>query len=175
MNFTKKKKWLLGLSAVFILIVVFFWKPIYTVGAFLILPTPDTCSLCDQEPSEVPCLLNRWTGEVGELVGTAVPGKFQYVGCSGAWGGWDSDTQTARVTVPDTKEGINLACFCRSCRFQIANGQGYSFALLDLSAPEQPVTYPLEDAAVYIIQGWSVSVEASPEGSSFELTVSPAP
>jgi len=174
MNLTRKKKWLLALSSALILVIVFFWKPLYTVGAFLLLPTPDTCSLCAQEPREVPCLLNRSTGDIGKLVGTAVPGKFQFMGCLGATGGWDSDTQTAQVTVPDEKEGLNLACFCRSCRFRIFNGQGYTFVLLDLSDPEQPVIYPLEDGAVYAIQGWSISVQANQEGEDFQLNVSPS-
>ena len=173
MNLTKNKKRLLALSSVLILFIVFFWKPLYTVGAFLLLPTPDACSLCDQELREGPCLLNRSTGDIGKLVGTTVPGKFQFVGCLGATGGWDSDTQTAQVTVPDEKEGLNLACFCRSCRFRIFNGQGYTFVLLDLSDPEQPVIYPLEDGAVYTIQGWSVSVQVDQDGNEFQLNVSP--
>ena len=173
MNFTRKKKELLALFSVLMILILLFWKPLYTVGAFLLLPTPDTCSLCDQEPREVPCLLNRSTGDIGTLVGTTVPGKFQFVGCLGAAGGWDSDTQTAQVTVPDGKDSLNLACFCRDCRFQIANSRGHPFVLLDLFDPKQPVTYPLEDNTVYTIRGWTVSVQANPSESSFMLAVSP--
>ena len=69
-----KRKNLIILAVIGMLLL--FWKPLYTVGAFLLLPSPDTCSLCDQEPREVPCLLNRSTGDIGTLVGTTVPGKF---------------------------------------------------------------------------------------------------
>ncbi len=175
MNLSAKKKWLIAFVASILLLALLFWKPLYTAGAFLLLPTPDTCRLCDQDPREVPCLLNRWTGEVGELVGTPLPGKFQFVGCFGAMGGWDSDAQRAWVTVPDAQDGLNLAAFCRSCRFQIAGDQGDVFVLLDLSHPAEPVTYPLKAGETHTILGWSVSVQTSQVESSFDLTVSPAP
>ena len=169
-----KKRWPLVLIASLAVFAFLFWKPICSGGAFLLLPTPDTCSLCNQEPREVPCLLNRNTGDVGPLVGTAVPGKFQFVGCLGAMGGWDSDTQTAQVTIPHTQEGLNLAYFCRSCRFQLAEYQGDTFVLLDLSQPEKPVIYPLKEGAEYTILGWLVSIQTSPEQGGFDLVVTPA-
>ena len=168
-----KRKNLIILAVIGMLLL--FWKPLYTVGAFLLLPSPDICSLCDQEPREVPCLLNRSTGDIGTLVGTTVPGKFQFVGCLGAAGGWDSDAQTAQVTVPNGKNGLNLACFCRSCRFQIAGNQGDVFVLLDLSLPSEPITYPLEAGETHTILGWAVSVQPSQSEDRFDLTVSPAP
>lgn len=168
-----KRKNLIILAVIGMLLL--FWKPIYTAGAFLLLPTPDTCSLCDQEPREVPCLLNRSTGDIGTLVGTTVPGKFQFVGCLGAAGGWDSDAQTAQITVPNAQDGLNLAPFCRSCRFQIAGNQGDVFVLLDLSLPSEPITYPLEAGETHTILGWAVSVQPSQSEDRFDLTVSPAP
>lgn len=168
-----KRKKLIILAVIGMLLL--FWKPLYTVGAFLLLPSPDTCSLCDQEPREVPCLLNRSTGDIGTLVGTTVPGKFQFVGCLGAMGGWDSDAQTAQITVPDAQDGLNLAPFCRSCRFQIAGNQGDVFVLLDLSLPSEPITYPLEAGETHTILGWAVSVQPSQSEDRFDLTVSPAP
>ena len=173
MNLAAKKKRYLLFIACSILVFLLFWKPICSTGLFLLVPSPDTCSLCDQEPREIPCLLNRSTGDIGTLVGTTVPGKFQFVGCLGAMGGWDSDTQTAQITVPNTQDVLALSHFCRSCRFQISNSRGYPFALLDLSDPKQPVTYPLEDNTVYTIQGWTVSVQANQSESSFMLAVSP--
>ena len=168
-----KRKKLIILAVIGMLLL--FWKPLYTVGAFLLLPSPDTCSLCDQEPREVPCLLNRSTGDIGTLVGTTVPGKFQFVGCLGAAGGWDSDAQTAQITVPNAQDGLNLAPFCRSCRFQIAGNQGDVFVLLDLSLPSEPITYPLEAGETHTILGWAVSVQPSQSEDRFDLTVSPAP
>ena len=169
MKATRKKLIILAVIGMLLL----FWKPLYTVGAFLLLPSPDTCSLCDQEPREVPCLLNRSTGDIGTLVGTAVPGKFQFVGCLGAMGGWDSDTQTAQVTIPNAQDGVALSRFCRSCRFHIADGTGTTFVLLDLTDPERPVIYPLEEGADLIVLDWSVSIQALLEQNSFDLTVSP--
>ena len=157
----KKATWKILVILAVIGIFLLFWKPICSTGLFLLVPSPDTCSL------------NRSTGDIGTLVGTTVPGKFQFVGCLGAMGGWDSDTQTAQITVPNTQDVLVLSHFCRSCRFQISNSRGYPFALLDLSDPKQPVTYPLEDNTVYTIQGWTVSVQANQSESSFMLAVSP--
>ena len=168
-----KRKNLIILAVIGMLLL--FWKPLYTVGAFLLLPSPETCTLCDQESREVPCLLNRNTGDVGPLVGTAVPGKFQFVGCLGAMGGWDSDTQTAQVTVPNSQDGLALPLFCRSCRFYIADGSGNTFVLLDLTDPEQPVIYPLEKDALYTMQGWTIRVQGSQTEDSFEVAVSSSP
>lgn len=171
----KKAKWKTLVLLAAIGIFLLFWKPILSTGFLLLVPSPDTCVLCDQEPREVPCLLNRNTGDMGPLVGTAVPGKFQFVGCLGAMGGWDSDTQTAQVTVPNTQDGLALPLFCRSCRFHIADGTGTTFVLLDLTDPEQPVIYPLEKDALYTMQGWTIRVQGSQAEDSFEVAVSSSP
>ena len=135
---------------------------------YFFFPEPEACVLCDGEPEEVPCLLNRTTGEVGHLAGTALPGKFQFVGCEGAMGGWDSDVRCADVSVPATAYGLNPFPFCRSCRWDLDWQTHDTYTIADLSDPTHPVFYPLEEG-VYSILGYEVTV--TQEGEEISLLV----
>ena len=164
-----KRKNLIILAVIGMLLL--FWKPLYTVGAFLLLPSPDTCSLCDQEPRSVPCLLNISTGDIGNLAGTARPGTFQYIGVLGAMGGWDSDAQTGHVTIPDETPALLAPAFCRSCRWTIMRNQPSCYYLADLSDPQTPQLYPIKDQSLTIL-GWTITPEEGASGTT--LTITPA-
>ena len=170
---TRTKHSLCKLSLGFLLLFLslfLFWAFKDEARAMLTEP-PQVCALCDQEPQDVPCLLNISTGDIGKLVGTAVPGKFQYIGVLGAMGGWDSDTQTGKVTIPDEKALFTVPLFCRFCRWTIMKNPAQLYYLADLSEPKTPLLYPIEDQPMTIL-GWSICPEETSGGTT--LTITPA-
>lgn len=166
---SKNGKYIL-IALVFFLVLFLTWAFKDEARAMLTEP-PQVCALCDQEPQDVPCLLNISTGDIGKLVGTAVPGKFQYIGVLGAMGGWDSDTQTGKVTIPDEKALFTVPLFCRFCRWTIMKNPAQLYYLADLSEPKTPLLYPIEDQPMTIL-GWSICLEETSGGTT--LTITPA-
>jgi len=151
----KNRRWFLGCLSLFLAL------------AACAAPEPEVCALCGGEPRNVPCLLDSAAGEIGALTGTLVPGKVQFIGCSEAWGAWDSDAKTGQVSVPRGAGETEETLFCSSCRDALADKGTY--VMLDLSTQAAPVVYPLKDSAVYDILGWTITVAETESG--FDLTI----
>ncbi len=161
-----------------ILIVLGFLLALFLLWAFkdearaMLLEPPEVCALCGRESREVPCLLDISTGEVGPLAGTTLPGKFQYIGLPGAWGGWDSDARTGQVTLPQEDPLLLVPLFCRSCRWAIMENPARLYYIADLSDPQDPQLYPIGEEPLTIL-GWTITPEDTTDGTT--LTISPAP
>ena len=136
-----------------------------------LLPEPDKCVICAGEACDAPCLLNVATGELDDLQGTLVPGKFQFIGCAGVLGAWDSDARSCRVSLPKGTEQMAARSFCSSCRELIEENVPGIYAVLDLSVPEEPGVYPVVAGAAYHILGQTALVED--KGEEVTLTVFP--
>lgn len=169
MTRTKHHLCKLSLGILLLLLTLFLIWAFKDEARAMLAEPPETCALCDQEPREVPCLLNIRTGDVGNLVGTSLPGKFQYIGVLGAMGGWDSDTQTGRVTIPDEKAIFTVPLFCRSCRWDIMGHPANLYYRVDLSDPKAPQLYSIEEKPLTIL-GWTICPEGTTEGTV--LTIS---
>ncbi|MBQ2925616.1 MAG: hypothetical protein IJE03_02155, partial [Ruminiclostridium sp.] len=129
----------------------------------MLIEDPETCALCDQEPQEVPCLVDISTGTVGKLAGTNVSGTFQYIGVLGAMGGWDSDARSGEVTLPQESPRFLVPLFCRSCRWVILGHSPENYYLADLSDPSHPVLYPPEEGTCSLL-GYDITVSEGAGG-----------
>lgn len=163
------KYWYGVLLLLVILLLLFCWNN-WDKLRFFAFREPEVCALCQSQSYDVPCLLDASTGEVGTLVGTQVPGKFQFIGTLRSSGGWDSDSQTGSVLIPANEPTLTAEPFCRDCRWLLPQELKGSFGILDLSDPSVPQVYPVE-SGVYEILGWNLSVQK--EESGFWLEVSP--
>lgn len=169
-NFWQKRYWygaiLLILS---ILLLLFCWNN-WDILRFFTFSDPEVCALCQSQSYDVPCLLDASTGEVSPLVGTLVPGKFQFIGTLRASGGWSSDSRTGRVLVPADEPTLTAEPFCQDCRLLLLRELTGTFGILDLSAPSVPQLDPVEPGE-YDVLGWNISVQKEETGLS--LAVSP--
>ena len=136
-------------------------------------PEPALCALCDSQAYAAPCIMDLTTGEVGELTGTPLPGKFQHLCPAGFQGVWDSDARSCRVYLPLSGDTWPPSRYCRDCRALLARTTAGSSAVLDLSQPETPRVYPIVVDAVYQVQGQTISVEAQED--RFLVAAVPAP
>ena len=174
------KTWLMARSrnkcifAILLAVLVFFILPflwlIKDEVRMMLVENPETCALCDGQPHDVPCLLDINRGQVVELVGSQVPGRFQYVGAPSVLGGWDPDAQTGWVSIPEEAPALTVPLFCRSCRWKIVGNPPAVFYLADLTDPAAPVLYPIEAGTLDLL-GWTIATEQTDDG--FDLTISP--
>ena len=142
--------------------------------AGLILHEPQFCPLCLAEQSDIPCLMNLHTGEIGEMrIGNGElsddPATFVFylvdvVGCEGYC---DTGARCCRLELEQSTKTFNRFIFCRSCREKLQECQRY--AVLDLRQPEA-VVYP---AAVgeFTIGKYQIGITSSEESLSLLVSV----
>lgn len=157
------------LAALVFLLLFFLWL-IKDEVRMMLVAEPETCALCDGQPHDVPCLLDISSGQVGELVRDPSPGRFQSVGTLSVPGGWDPDTQTGWVSIPQEDPLLVVPLFCRSCRWTIVQNPPCSYYLADLTDPAAPVLYSIEAGTLDLL-GWTITMEQTDDG--FDLTISP--
>ncbi len=152
-----------------ILLLLFCWNN-WDKLRFFTFKDPEVCALCESQRYEVPCLLDASTGEVGSLVGSQVAGKFQFIGTLRASGGWNSDSLTGSVFVPEDEPILTAEPFCRDCRRLLPKELKGTFGILDLSNQGFPTVYSLEPGD-YSVLGWNIFVQKEENG--LMITVSP--
>ena len=134
--------------------------------AGLILYEPRSCPLCLAEQSDVPCLMDLHTGEIGEIrIGNGElsddPATFVFyfvdvVGCEGYC---DTGARCCRLELEQSTKTFNRFIFCRSCREKLQECQRY--AVLDLRQPEA-VVYPAA-AGEFTIGKYQIGITSSEE------------
>ena len=170
-NFWQKKYWCGAVLLLLVILLLLFCWNNWDKLRFFTFRDPEVCALCQSQSYDVPCLLDASTGEVGPLVGAQVPGKFQFIGTLRASGGWNSDSQTGSVLVPEEKPVLTANPFCRDCRWLLPQELKGTFGILDLSDPSVPQLYPVEPGE-YEIWGWNILIQKEENG--FSLAVSPS-
>lgn len=140
------------------------------------LPDPEQCALCGEGMRHhAPCLINLSTGQMGEMTvytphpsrqGEIAPmemqqtGTFNFQPCAGLMAIRDTCTHACIITLPEKRELMNPALFCRECRQLLAEAGLEGYVILDL--------YNLDDVRAYPIQGetirdYRISVTVRPE------------
>lgn len=125
------------------------------------LPDPEQCALCSKGMRHhAPCLINLSTGQMGEMTvytphpsrqGEIAPmemqqtGTFNFQPCADLMAIRDTCTHACIITLPEERELINPALFCRECRQLLAEAGLEGYVILDL--------YDLDDVRAYPIQG----------------------
>ena len=144
--------------------------------AGLILHEPQFCPLCLAEQSDIPCLMDLHTGEIGEIrIGNGElsddPATFVFclvdvVGCEGYC---DTGARRCRLELEQNSKVFNRFIFCRSCREKLQKCQHTRYAVLDLKQPEA-VVYP---AAVgeFTIGKYQIGITGSEESLSLLVSV----
>lgn len=141
---------------------------------------PEDCILCGSQKYHAPCIVNLFTGEVGELtiyaphstlVGEIAEeqpgGTFSVFPCGGQKAVLDSDARTCSVQLPESIKMLKNQFFCKHCRELLMGMRG--FALADLYDPNKICVYPVRDGAEYIIRGYTVSVEWNDGQECFQV------
>lgn len=143
--------------------------------AGLILHEPQSCPLCLAEQSDVPCLMDLHTGEIGEIrIGNGElsddPATFVFylvdvVGCEGYC---DTGARCCCLQLEQHSKTFNRFMFCRSCREKLQKCQDTRYAVLDLRQPEV-IVYPAA-AGEFTIGKYRIGITSS--GESLSLSVS---
>lgn len=142
------------------------------------LPEPEQCALCSEgRPYQAPCLINLSTGQMGELrVYTYGPteqgkldprearfsGTFNFQPCAGLAAIRDTDFHTCQVTLPEERERMNPAHFCKECRLLLAGAGLEGYVLVDLYDQNNVQAYPIR---YEIIRDYRVSVTNRKDGT----------
>lgn len=142
--------------------------------AMLGLPDPEQCALCSIASLgmryHAPCLLDLSTGQMGEMEvythhpshqGELAPAELQQTGtfslrpCAGLTAIQDTCAHTCQVTLPEKRELMNPALFCKECRQLLAGAGLAGYVVLDLYDLERVQAYPVRDK---VIRDYRVSV-----------------
>ena len=188
---TKHKQQLLALGAVAVLGAVFSlgWsagshaidRAAYAAlwEAIVHLPDPERCALCGEKKQyHAPCLIDLSTGQMGELrvytydptgPGTLDPreaqcsGTISFPSCAGLTAARDTDFHTCQVTLPEERELMNPALFCKECRLLLAGAGLEGYVIVDLHNRDNTQAYPLRGK---VIRDYRVSVTKRKDGRS---------
>lgn len=147
------------------------------------LPDPEQCALCGEERQyHAPCLINLSTGQMGEMqVYTYGPtgqgrldpreaelsGTLSFQRCAGLTAIRDNGFHTCQVTLPEERELMNPALFCRDCRLFLAGAGLEGYTILDLYDPDYIQAYPIRDGT---IRDYRISMDNC-KGGETELCV----
>lgn len=146
--------------------------------AMIELPDPEQCALCGEgRQYQAPCLINLSTGQMGEMrVYTFSPteqgkldpremqcsGTFNFQPCAGLTAIRDTDFHTCQVFLPEERELINPAHFCRECRLLLAGAGLEGYVIVDLYDPDNVKAYPIQ---YDVIRDYRVSVNDRKDGT----------
>lgn len=160
---------------------VSFWR------SMTITPEPTRCALCgngDRPWYHAPCLIKLATGEIGELRvydpdpqragGLALiqqSDTFSLLPCADLVGYRDTGAHVSHVSVPEEREPMDPAVFCRDCRALLAAAATEGYLLLDLYEEDGITLYPIADGAQYVIRDYAVSVSGREGAGELEVNV----
>lgn len=145
--------------------------------AIVALPDPEQCALCNAERGpQALSLMNLSTGEIGQMevyvYGATKQGKldpreaqfsgtFNFQQCAGLTAIRDTDFHTCQVFLPEERELINPAHFCKECRLLLAGAGLEGYVILDLYDQDNIQAYPLRSG---IVRGYRISVNNRKDG-----------
>lgn len=146
--------------------------------AMIDLPDPEQCALCGVERRyQAPCLINLSTGQMGEMqVYTYGPtkqgkvdpreaqcsGTFSFQPCAGLTAIRDTDFHTCQVFLPEERELMNPAHFCKACRLLLAGAGLEGYVIVDLYDLDNIKAYPIR---YDVIRDYRVSVSNRKDGT----------
>ena len=118
---------------------------------------PQNCPLCRAVPSDVPCLIDLHTGEIGEIrIGKGEPSDdpaafvFYFVEIAGCKGYCDTASRCCQLSLESELDTMNPFLYCRSCRAKLRELRHERYAILD---------YTLSDSfSVHSIQSGNFSI-----------------
>lgn len=147
--------------------------------AIVALPDPEQCALCNAERGhQALSLINLSTGEVGQMEvyvygatkqgkldprEAQVSGTFSFQQCAGLTAIRDTDFHTCQVTLPEERELMNPALFCKECRLLLAEAGLEGYVIVDLHNRDNTQAYPLRGK---VIRDYRVSVTKRKDGRS---------
>lgn len=150
--------------------------------AFIDLPDPERCALCGEGMRyHAPCLLDLSTGQMGEMQvytydptpqGKMDPREAQFSGtfslqrCAGLTAIRNADSHTCRVFLPEGRELMNPAHFCKECRLFLARAGLEGYVIVDLHDLDHKLAYPVRAGEYEVIRDYQVSVERRREVGS---------
>lgn len=139
--------------------------------AIVDLPAPEQCALCGEERRyQAPCLINLSTGQMGEMrIYTYSPtekgkldpreaqcsGTFNFQPCAGLMAIRDTDFHTCKVYLPEERELMNPAHFCKKCRLLLARAGLEGHVIVDLYDLDNVQAYPIRGE---VIRDYRISV-----------------
>lgn len=139
--------------------------------AVVALPDPEQCALCSAERGhQALSLINLSTGEIGQMevysYGATKEGKldpreaqfsgtFNFQQCAGLTAIRDTDFHTCTVYLPEERELMNPAHFCKECRQLLARAGLEGYVILDLYDRDNIQAYPLR---YEIIRDYRISI-----------------
>lgn len=127
------------------------------LGAFTVgmeLYEPHHCALCEAPTSNVPCLFDLHSGEIGELRISKYefsddPSTFVFspVNVLGNSGYRDTGARVCEVTISQDSLRLSPLLFCRDCRKKLYGIRKDRFAILDTA---NKTVYPLRESDLII-------------------------
>lgn len=148
--------------------------------AIVDLPDPKRCALCDEgQRYQAPCLINLSTGQMGEMrvyaYGTTEEGEldprevrfsgtFHFQPCAGLMAIRDTDLHTCQVILPEVRELMDPAHFCRECRLLLAGAGLDGYVIIDLYDLEHKLAYPIREGGREVIRDYCVRVDNTADG-----------
>lgn len=148
--------------------------------AIVALPDPEQCALCSVgRGCQALCLINLSTGQIGEIQvyaygatkeGKLDPREAQFSGtfnlqpCAGLTAIRDTDFHTCQVFLPEERELMNPAHFCKECRLLLAGAGLEGYVILDLHDLDHKLAYPIWTGRHEVIRNYRISVGRQKNG-----------
>lgn len=148
--------------------------------AIIGLPDPEQCALCGEgKQYHAPCLINLSTGQMGEMrvytydptpQGRLDPREVEFSGtlsfqrCAGLTATRDNDLHTCQVILPEERELMNPANFCKKCRLLLAGAGLEGYVILDLYDLDNKLAYSTRRGGHEVIRDYRVSVDSGKDG-----------
>ena len=128
---------------------------------------PAHCALCEVPESDVPCILDLHSGEVGELrISTDELSDdpstftFSFMDVLGNTGYRDTGARMCKVTLPQDNLRLSPSRFCRDCREKLQSVREDHYAVLDTASKD---VYPLQESS-FTISEYSVTIAKEERG-----------
>lgn len=154
--------------------------------AIISLPDPEQCALCGGGiPYHAPCLVDLSTGQMGEMKvyadhpsrqGEIAPmemqgtGTFYFQFCAGLTAIRDTCTYTCQVILPEERELMDPALYCKECRERLAGAGLEGYVIADLYDPNHIQTYPIQRGGNQVVRDYRISV-SDRRGAALEVCV----
>lgn len=120
---------------------------------------PQNCPLCHAEPSDVPCLIDLHTGEIGEiridkseLSDDPATFVFYLVDVAGCEGYCDTAARCCQITLKSEQDTMNAFLYCRSCRAKLRDLRHERYAILDYTSSDSFSAHSIQSDSISIGQ-----------------------
>ncbi len=157
--------------------------PMTAVGAWNYQKTTP-CPICSGLRCHAPCLINLYTGEIGEialydpnpfktgeLAQVQRDGYFSFFFAAGIPGVKIARPWTANMDVPANSKPMRKFLYCQKCRKLLEPVTREGYALLDLYDRAAPVVLPLRGGVEYKLRCYHVTILANEADRTYHLKV----